>query len=194
MSDIGQLMLAELRRIREALEGVQPLGFGKKVGPTYVFVRHHSVGTETYLWYTRDKNEGQNVPIRERDLTGYLVGVWRFDRGDDTTGEAVPKLNIQIRADRDYVVQTGFTTNFARTFLAGLLGLEPEALKEPVTLIVEDNVGSKARATVFCRVESRGIRLTPTLSRETKPEVLYDEVIERFGFSDPYAASEDRGA
>lgn len=188
MSDLGQLMLAELRRIREALEGVQPLGFGKKVGPTYVFVRHHSVGTETYLWYTRDKNEGQNVPIRERDLTGYLVGVWRFDRGDDTTGEAVPKLNIQIRADRDYVVQTGFTTNFARTFLAGLLGLEPEALKEPVTLIVEDNVGSKARATVFCRVESRGVRMTPALSRDVKPEVLYDGVLERFGFRDPYAA------
>ena len=36
MSDIGKAMLAELRRIREALEGAQPLGFGKKVGPAYV--------------------------------------------------------------------------------------------------------------------------------------------------------------
>ena len=188
MSDIGQQMLVELRRIREALEGTQPLGFGKKVGPTYVFVRHHEVDGEKYLWYTRDKNEGQNVSIRERDLTGYLAGVWRFDRGDDTTGEAVPKLNVQIRADRDYVIQTGFTTNFARTFLVGLLGLEPEALKEPVTLVAEDNAGSKARATVFCRVESQGVRMTPTLSRETQTEALYKEVMERFGFRDPYAA------
>lgn len=117
--------------------------------------------------------------------------MWRFDRGDDATGEAVPKLNVQIRADRDYVIQTGFTTNFARTFLAGLLGLEPEALKEPVTLVVEDNAGSRARATVFCRVESRGVRVTPPLSRETKPEALYDEVIERFGFRDPYAGPDD---
>ncbi len=31
-------------------------------------------------------------------------------------------------------------------------GREPEVLKEPVTLIVEDNAGSRARATVFCRV------------------------------------------
>ncbi len=113
-------MLAELRRIREALEGPQPLGFGKKAAPTYVFVRHHEAGGETYLWYSRDKQEGQNVSIRERDLTGYLVSVWRFDRGDDATGEAVPKLNVQIRADKDYVVQTGFTTNFSKTLLAGL--------------------------------------------------------------------------
>ena len=146
MSDIEQQMLVELRRIREALEGNQPLGFGKKAQPTYIFIRHHNVGGETYLWYSRDKTEGQNMPIRERDLTGYLVGVWRFDRGDNTTGEAVPKLNIQVRADRDYVIQTGFTTNFARTFMAGLLGLDLDALKEPLTLsfsnpeIVNDGV------------------------------------------------------
>lgn len=151
-------MLAELRRIREALEGAQPLGFGKKAQPTYVFVRHHSANGETYLWYSRDKTEGQNVPIRERDLTGYLGGVWRFDREDDATGEAVPKLNVQIKADKDYIIQTGLTTNFARTFLTGLLGLEQGALKETLTLVVEDNTGSKARATVFCRVESRGVR------------------------------------
>ncbi len=190
MSDVGERMLLELRRIREALEGSQPLGFGKKVGPTYVFVRHHEVSGETYFWYTRDKQEGQNVPIRERDLTGYLVSVWRFDRGDDATGEAVPKLNVQIRADKDYVVQTGFSTNFAKTLLTGLLQLEPEALDEPLTLVAEDNAGSRARPTVFCRVESKGVRITPVLSREVNPETLYDEVLKRFGFSDPYATRE----
>jgi len=100
---------------------------------------------------------------------------------------------VQIRADKDYVIQTGFTTNFARTFLAGLLGLEQRTLKEPITLVVEDNAGSKARATVFCRVESRGVRMTPTLSRETKVEALHDEVVAHFGFKDPYAAGEDVG-
>ncbi len=187
MSDVGEKMLFELRRIREALEGSQPLGFGKKVGPTYVFVRHHDVGGETYLWYSRDKQEGQNVPVHERDLTGYLMSVWRFNRGDDTTGEAVPKLNVQIRADKDYIVQTGFSTNFAKTLLAGLLQLEPGALEEPLTLVAEDNAGSRARPTVFCRVESKGVRMTPTLNRNVDPETLYDEVLERFGFGDPYA-------
>ncbi len=190
MSDVGERMLFELRRIREALEGSQPLGFGKKVGPTYVFVRHHDVGSDTYFWYSRDKQEGQNIPIRERDLTGYLVSVWRFDRGDDATGEAVAKLNVQIRADKDYIVQTGFSTNFAKTLLNGLLQLEPGALEEPLTLVAEDNAGSRTRPTVFCRVESGGIRMTPTLSRELKPETLYNEVMERFGFSNPYGAGE----
>jgi len=88
------------------------------------------------------------------------------------------------------VVQTGFMTNFAKTLLTGLLQLEPRALKEPLTLVVEDNVGSRAHPTVFCRVESQGVRMTPSLSREVKPETLYDEVMERFGFSNPYGAGE----
>ncbi len=190
MSDVGEKMLLELRRIREALEGSQPLGFGKKLGPTYIFVRHHEVGGETCFWYSRDKQEGQNVSIRERDLTGYLISVWRFDRGDDATGEAVPNLNVQLRADKDYIIQIGFSTNFAKTLLTGLLQLEPGALDEPLTLVAEDNAGSRARPTVFCRVESQGVRMMPTLNREVKPEALYDEVLERFGFGDPYANKE----
>jgi hypothetical protein len=180
-------MLAELRRIREALEGNQPLGFGKRQEPSYVFVKWDG----KTVWYARDKHEGVNRPIEERDLTGFLVNVWRFDRVDATTQEKVPRLNIQVRADKDYIVQTGFATNFAKTFLAGLLELEPAALEELVTLVVETNEGSRARPTVFCRVESRGVRMTPKLSRDTQMEQLYGHVRERFGFEDPYATREN---
>lgn len=65
--------------------------------------------------------------------------------------------------------------------------LEVEALIEPLTLIVEDNVGSRARLAVFCQVVSRGVRMTSTLSRNVKPEVLCDELLAQFGFEDPYA-------
>lgn len=191
MSSVGEAMLAELRRIRESLEGAHNLGFGKRAQPTYVFVRHHEVNGETYLWYSRDKTEGLNVPIRERDLTGYLKSVWRFDRGDESTGEVVPKLNIQIAADKDYIVQTGFVTNFAKTFLAGLLEMELEALAEPMTLVAEDNAGSKARATVFCRVESKGVRMAPSVNREVSTESLYNDIRAKFGFTDPYTLKKD---
>ncbi len=191
MSSVGEAMLAELKRIREQLEGVHNLGFGKRAQLTYVFVRHHEVNGETYLWYSREKSEGLNVPIRERDLTGYLKSIWRFDRGDESTGEVVPKLNIQIRADKDYIVQTGFATNFARTFLAGLLELELEALAEPITLVVEDNAGSKARATVFCRIESKGVRMTPSVNREISADGLYNEARAKFSFTDPYSFRKD---
>lgn len=190
MSDVGERMLAELRRIREALEGSQPLGFGKRQEPSYVFVKWDGAS----VWYRRDRYEGVNRPLEERDLTGYLVNVWRFDRIDATTQEKVPRLNVQVRADKDYIVQTGFTTNFSKTLLAGLLELEPSALKEPITLVVETNEGSRQsaqrsgyRPTLFCRVEWRGARMTPTIGKGREPRELYEQTVAKFGFMDPYA-------
>ncbi|CAA9573966.1 MAG: hypothetical protein AVDCRST_MAG86-1972 [uncultured Truepera sp.] len=183
MSEVGEKMLAELKRIREALEGSQPLGFGKRQEPSYVFVKWDG----KTVWYGRDKHEGVNRPIQERDLTGYLVNVWRFDRVDATTQEKVPRLNIQVRADKDYIIQTGFTTNFSKTFLAGLNELEPAALKEPITLVVETNEGSKHRLTLFCRVECRGERMTPAVGKGREPNELFEQAVARFGFTDPYA-------
>lgn len=183
MSDVGQLMLAELRRIREALESSQPFGFGKRQEPSYVFVKWDGATG----WYQRNKHEGVNQPIEERNLTGYLVNVWRFDRVDATTQEKVPRLNIQIRADKDYVIQTGFTTNPSKTFLVGLNELEPSALKEPVTLVVETNEGSRHKPTLFCRVEWRGTRRTPVAGRGREPKELFEQAVARFGFVNPYA-------
>jgi len=198
MSEVGERVLSELRRIREALEGNQPLGFGKRQEPVYVFVKYERRGNEVSVWYRRDKLEGVNYPIPERDLTGYLVNLWRFDREDETTREKVPRLNVQIRADKDYVIQTGFYTNFSKSLLAGLLELEPTALQEPLTLVVESNEGSKQsaqrsgyRPTLFCRVEWRGARMTPELGKGREPKELYGEVVARFGFSDPYTAKEE---
>ncbi len=135
-----------------------------------------------------------NRPIEERDLTGYLVNVWRFDRVDATTQEKAPRLNVQVRADKDYIVQTGFYTNFSKTFLAGLLELEPQALEEPVTLVVETNEGSRQsaqrsgyRPTLFCRVEWRGERMTPVVGKGREPKELFEQAVARFGFTDPYA-------
>ena len=182
MSDVGQQMLLELRRIRELLEGNQPLGFGKTQVRTYVFIRH----SQESLWYTRDKNEQVNLPIPERDLTGYLRNVWRYDRQDKSTDEVVPKLMVEIDADRPYVIQTGIDTNFAKSLLAALLELEPEALKEPVTLVVEDNAGGLARPTVFARLEVRGQRVKPTFNKRIVVDDLLAEVQERFGFASPF--------
>ncbi len=169
-------MLMELRRIRELLEGEQPLGFGKRPDPVFVFVRH----APESLWYSRDKREGQNVPILERNLTGYLRGIWRYDRVDSETSENVPKLMLQIHADREYVIQSGLETNFSKSLLAGLLELPLEALREPLTLIVEDNTGGRGRPTVFARLEWRGSRVKPTFDRSVVPEVLLAKVQETF--------------
>ena len=186
MSEVGERMLQELRRIREALEGAQPLGFGKKAQPVYVFVKH----SPECLWYTRDKHEAQNVPISERDLTGYLQGVWRFDREDQSTGAQVPKLMLLVHADRDYVIQSGLETNFSKSFLAGLLELPTEALQEPLTLLVEDNTGGRGRPTVFARLEWRGTRMTPAFNRSVVVEELLAQVQAKFDLGSPFGAAE----
>ena len=126
----------------------------------YVFVKHSSES----FWYRRDKHEAQNVPVTERDLTGYLREVWRFDRENQGTGYSVPKLMLLVHADRDYVVQSGLETNFSKSFLAGLLELPPEALQEPLTLLVEDNTDGRRWPTVFARLEGRGTRMTPAFT------------------------------
>ncbi len=98
MSDIGERMIRELQAICKVPEASQTLGFSKKAQPVYVFVKH----SPESLWYNRDKAVGENVPILERDLTGYLVNLWRYERQDDATGEVVPKLMVQVHADREY--------------------------------------------------------------------------------------------
>lgn len=185
MSEVGERMLSELRRIRELLEGEQPLGFGKQPELVFVFVRH----APESLWYARDKREGQNVPIVERDLTGYLRGLWRYDRVDGDTGETVPKLMLQVHADREYVIQSGLETNFSKSLLAALLTLPQEALTEPLTLIVEDNTGGRGRPTVFARVAWRGSRLKPVFDRNVVADTLLAHVQERFGLSSPFGES-----
>lgn len=189
MSDIGQQMLLELRRIRELLEQGRPLGFGKKPAPVFVFIRHSSES----LWYIRDKQAGENTPIPERDLTGYLRNLWRYDRIDQSTQESVPKLMLEIQADRHYIIQSGLETNFSKSLLAGLLELEPKDLENPLTLVVEDNAGGRGRPTVFARLEVRGVRIKPTFDRTVMLEELLGLVTERYGFSSPYEGNGGNG-
>lgn len=186
MSDVGSQMLFELRRIRELLEQGRPLGFGKKQEPTFVFIRH----SPESLWYSRDRREAENVPIPERDLTGYLKNVWRYDRIDQNTGESVPKLMLELHADKHYIIQTGMDTNFSKSLLAGLLELSPENLDKPVTLVVEDNAGGRGRPTVFARLEVAGVRVKPTFDRTVVPDELLAEVQARFRFESPVAGRE----
>jgi hypothetical protein len=188
MADTGQAILEELRKIRRALEAGKELGFGKRKTPVYVFIKQHQINGQEYVWYQRDKTDKRNVPILERNLSGFIRNVWRYDRVDERTAERVPRLNIAVHADQDYVLQTGFYTNFSKSFMAGLL--EPQALNEPLTLVVETNEGSRYRPTLFCRLEWRGTRLMPDL-KDREHKALYQQVVQRFGFHNPYEL-EDR--
>jgi hypothetical protein len=183
MSDIGHAMLHELRRIRELLEQNQPLGFGKKRELHHLFVRHQHIDGQEIVWYLRSRLEAKNIPVFERDLTGYLTNVQRYDRSDDRTGQVVPRLHLHLHADQDYVIHTGLHTNFAKSFLAATIMLEPEDLHSPVTLVAETNTGSPHRPTVFCRLELHGRRLQPDLTTSVDTTSLLEAVRNRFAFT-----------
>ncbi len=44
---------------------------------------------------------------------------------------------------------------------------------------------------MFCRVESKGVRMTPVLEKGIESQKLYEQVAERFGFVDPYVEGVD---
>lgn len=179
-------ILAELRRIRALLEPHEPLGFGKRSSHTYIFVKY---GPD-HLWYSRDREQAANVPIPERDLTGYVRHVWKRARSDETTGEPIEKLNIHVSADREYIIQSGFATNFSKGIVAGLLALPAGALGQPLTLIVEDNAQSSGvRPTVFGRVELQGKRMYPEVKGVDMARLL-PELYGKFPELEPPAAPE----
>jgi hypothetical protein len=190
MSDIGERMLVELRRIRESLERSESLGFGKKQEARWLNVFLQTVDGTEYVWYFKDRHSPVREYVPERDLTGYLMNLWRFDSVDSRTGKKRPKLVAHIHAGRDYYLRTGFYTNFSETLMAGLLELpEVNLSQEPLTLIAESFVGTRAEPTIFCRVEYKGLRMQPADKLEHK--LLFERLQERFGFKNPLDKADD---
>lgn len=190
MSDIGERMLAELRRIRESLERSEELGFGKKQEARWLNVFLQKVEGKEYVWYFKDRHSAERDYMAERDLTGYLMNLWRFDSVDSNTGKKRPKLVAHIHAGRDYYLRTGFYTNFSETLMAGLLELPNVNLaQEPLTFVAESFVGTRAEPTIFCRVEYKGLRMQPSEKLEHK--LLFERLQERFGFKNPLDKLDD---
>jgi hypothetical protein len=189
MSEIGERMVSELKRIREVLELTQPLGFGKRREAQWLNVWLQHVDNVEYVWYLKEKTGGRDYR-EQRDLTGYLMNLWRYDATDKNTGKKRPKLVAHLHADKDYYLRTGFYTNFSQTLMAGLLELPDVPLsQEPLTLVAESFAGTKAEPTVFCRVEYKGLRMQSAEKLEHK--ILFEKLQARFGFKNPLERVDD---
>lgn len=189
MPDIGERLLAEIKGLRDDLRllraslGLGPaLGFGTLEQPLYLFINSNWWKEEaSYLLYTKRVGENR-VPITARDLTAYLKNVYRREQQSAQTGKFSPVLNVELQADRRYILQTGFYTNVSISLLAALAELEREALASPITLLFETSPGKRSYGTVFCRVIVNGQRLNPQFDKQTDVKALYTAVTERFGF------------
>jgi hypothetical protein len=201
-------VMEELRAVKGMLEGVvqglarekvapEELGFGKRPRNggeafTYLFINQPNsplTGDPNDFWYWRSESEGVNHGVKDEDLTGFITSVYRRDSIDRKTGKAKPVLNVQISADKPYVLQTGFYTNFASSLLAGLAELPAEAVLEPLTLRVEQTPGRNSYPTTFCQLEWRGERVERIPDSSLNKDRLV-QIQERFGFKNPLEARE----
>ncbi|MBE9180420.1 hypothetical protein IQ268_17810 [Oculatella sp. LEGE 06141] len=97
------------------------------------------------LWYTI--RDGEVVPITATALAGYIQEL-RFETVE-RRGQPVVKLQLYLRGDRPYCVESGYDSNFSKGVLAALATMSPQQLHHPVTLSPQP--GSD-ETVLFCRV------------------------------------------
>ena len=106
---------------------------------------------------------GQQAPLSERALTGYITDVTVEEvtrRNKPTT-----KLNVKVKTQTTtYLVSGGYDTCFAKSLLASLTAITPEALKNPVTLFFapgdDENV-------IWCKLYAPEIVKSPQWDAKT---------------------------
>jgi hypothetical protein len=64
-------------------------------------------------------------------------------------GRTEAKVNLTIRADRVYIIQSGFDTHFGRGLLHTLAKLPAEAFRSPIMIAVEPGDTDQV---LFCRI------------------------------------------
>ena len=183
----------EVSRLRRSLQqGSAPLGFGVKGEDyTYLFINPPSnplTGNPDDRWYLRNKSEGVNRVVPYADLTAFVETLYRRDT-TDRAGKARPRLEVHLRADRRYILQTGFYTNFSSSLLAALVELPREALLEPLTFLVEHTPGKNSHPTAWCQVEWQGARVE-RVADSSKNKAHLSILKERYGFSNPLGQGE----
>ncbi|MEN9239189.1 MAG: hypothetical protein Q6J68_00365 [Thermostichales cyanobacterium SZTDM-1c_bins_54] len=119
---------ALLRQLIQLLPPTHPpLGFGDPPTPVYVFCNRRN----NCLWYTLD-DQGEPVPIVHKALTGYIQDL-SFPK-TERRGKEVWKLHLTVKADRTYILESGYDTQFSKSVLAALATLTPAAMQQPITI------------------------------------------------------------
>ncbi len=122
------------------------------------------------LWYTLDEHR-EPVALYHKAICGYLkeISLTKAVR----RGKPVGKLRIGLQGDRRYVLEAGEESEFTKSALACLLGLEPNKLVLPITLMPDPG---ESEEVVFCQIFVDNERIRS--SREILPPDFKDAVVE----------------
>lgn len=137
---------ALLQQLIDLLQQKQPLGFSEAPRPRYIYCNRSQQG----LWYWL--NDAREVmPISQTALT-CLIDKLEFKqverRGKDTW-----KIHLHARADRRYILEAGYDSNFSKSLLSALSVMTPQQLQQPITIEVQ---AADSDEVLFCRVYANG--------------------------------------
>lgn len=148
---IAQLIAQQnslLQQLVEVLQQKQPLGFGMAPRPKYIYCNRSQGG----LWYTLSEAVDRTPqPIPQTALT-CLVERLEFKQVE-RRGKETWKTHLHVKADRHYILEAGYDSNFSRSLLSSLATMTPEQLQQPITIEVQ--AGSPDEV-LFCRVYADG--------------------------------------
>ncbi len=118
------------------------LGFGAVPKPQYVFISKES----DHCWYMLAEDE-KRIPIYERALTGVITGIEVNKKVENTFGEVI-RTDLNVLADKPYIIRSGSDTYFCKGLLLSLDILTFEQLRHPLTIAVSPGDSN----VVFCKI------------------------------------------
>lgn len=197
LADSSELVIIEglINQLRDDIalmhqdDRSKKLGFSSSTSTTendgiWLFINQpRSSPSPEAFFYKRDKQEAKNKYIFHDQLNCFLDTVYRRNT-KDSSGANRPTLNAHLRADKLYILQTGFRTYFASTLLAALAKLPEHALGEMLTLKVEHHTGTKGFPSAYCQIVYQGERVERIGNPVNNKEHL-QSLHERHGFVNP---------
>ena len=133
-----QLILEELRASK------QQLGFGHSPKARYIYANRQYPDA---LWYFWDGANKKHEPINLPALTGIIEKLEMEEK--EYKGDKELKINLHIRAECNYVIQSGSETMFSKGLVYTLSKLPIAAFTQAITIVVEAGEDEKV---LFCRV------------------------------------------
>ena len=141
-NEVGNTYLKEI--LEELRSSKQQIGFGHPPKPRYIYTNRQYPDC---LWYFWDGENKKHEPIQFQALTGIIEKLDTEEK--DYKGKRNLKINLHIRAERNYVIESGSETMFSKGLLYAISKLPITAFKQPITIAVEPGDTEKVS---FCRI------------------------------------------
>ena len=193
MSSVNEMLAELLEKVNRLLEvGAAPeLGFSfgeSEAVRLFVNQPNHPRVEEGAFFYTRDEIARENVAVRENRLTCVVENVYKRMKEDKV--RAKPVLELHLRADKLYILQTGFNNHFASTLLAALVRLPSGALREPITIEAEHYHGTRSYPIAYAQVIYRG-EVVERKGDKTRNDAHLSTLQQMYGFANKVGLNDE---